>query len=279
VAHRKALGKGLDALIPPHEDQLLVLEISVKDLKLNPLQPREKVDEAGLDELAASIKENGVLQPILVRSTTSGRYQIVAGQRRVEAARIAGLTTVPAFVRDVPDDKLLTIALIENLQREDINSVEEALAYKYLHEDVGMSHEAIAHAVGKRRATVTNALRLLNLPKAVLEMLRNGEISPGHARALLPLQKASRQFALAERIGREGLSVRQVEKIVGAVAPERKKEPRKKNPFLDDLEKKISDGLATRVKVTGTAKKGSITVFYYNYEDLDRLLAVLGVKT
>jgi len=277
--HRKALGKGLDALIPPPEGQISALEIPIASLRPNPLQPRAELDEAALEELASSIKENGILQPILVRPVASDAYQVVAGQRRVEAARLAGLTAIPAYVRDVPNDKLLTVALIENLQREDINPIEEAVAYKYLHEDEGMSHEAIARAIGKHRATVTNALRLLNLPEAVTEMLRNGEITPGHARALLPLQNPSRQFALAERIVKEGISVRQVENIVSPVAPKRKSKKRRRTPFRDDLEKRIAENLATKVKVAGTDKKGSITFYYYNADDLDRLLDILGVKS
>ena len=276
---RKALGKGLDALIPPSEGQLSALEISIASLQPNPLQPRAELDEAALEELASSIKENGILQPILVRPVASDAYQVVAGQRRVEAARLAGLAAIPAYIRDIPNDKLLTVALIENLQREDINPIEEAVAYKYLHEDEGMSHEAIARAIGKHRATVTNALRLLNLPEAVTEMLRNGEITPGHARALLPLQNPSRQFALAERIVKEGMSVRQVENTVSPVAPKRKAKKRKRTPFRDDLEKRIAETLATKVKVTGTNKNGSITFYYYNADDLDRLLDILGVKS
>jgi ParB family chromosome partitioning protein len=279
VPRRKALGKGLDALIPPPEGQISALEIPIASLRPNPLQPRAELDEAALEELASSIKENGILQPILVRPVASDAYQVVAGQRRVEAARLAGLTTIPAYVRDVPSDKLLTVALIENLQREDINPIEEAVAYKYLHEDEGMSHEAIARAIGKHRATVTNALRLLNLPEAVTEMLRNGEITPGHARALLPLQNPSRQFALAERIVKEGMSVRQVENMVSPVAPKRKSKKRKRTPFRDDLEKRIEETLATKVKVAGTNKKGSVTFYYYNADDLDRLLDILGVKS
>ncbi|UCE27813.1 MAG: ParB/RepB/Spo0J family partition protein [Candidatus Coatesbacteria bacterium] len=276
---RKALGKGLDALIPPSEGQLSALEIPIASLRPNPLQPRGELDEAGLEELASSIKENGILQPILVRPVAPDKYQVVAGQRRVEAARLAGLTAVPAYVRDVPNDKLLTVALIENLQREDINPIEEAVAYKYLHEDEGMSHEAIARAIGKHRATVTNALRLLNLSEAVTEMLRNGEITSGHARALLPLQSPSRQFALAERIVKEGMSVRQVENIVSPAAPKRKSKKRKRAPFRDDLEKRIAETLATKVKVTGSNKKGSITLYFYNADDLEKILKVLGVKS
>lgn len=277
MARRKALGKGLDALIPPTEDQIIALDVPLTGLRPNPLQPREELGENTLQELASSIKNSGVLQPILVRPNGPGEYQVVAGQRRVEAARLAGLTTIPAIVREIPDNELLTVALIENLQREDINPVEEALAYKYLHEDDGMSHEAIARAVGKHRATVTNALRLLNLPEAVIEMLRTGELSPGHARALLPLQNPSRQFALAERIVAEGLSVRQVEKIISPTAPKPGATKPKRDPFRTDFEKRIGAALATKVKVFGTRKKGSITVYYYNSEDLERLLDVFGV--
>jgi ParB family chromosome partitioning protein len=277
VAHRKALGKGLDALIPPTEDRIIVLDVPLAGLKPNPLQPREELDEAGLKDLASSIKNNGVLQPILVRPAGPGQYQVVAGQRRVEAARIAGLASVPAYVRDIPDSKLLTLALVENLQREDINPIEEALAYKYLHEDLGMAHEAIARAVGKQRATITNALRLLSLPETVAEMIRNGELSAGHARALLALRNPSRQSALAERIVAQGISVREVERIVGSLRPKTKPEKRKKDPFRSDLEKRIGVALATKVKIAGSAKKGSITFYYYNAEDLKRLLGFLGV--
>ncbi len=277
MAGRKALGKGLDALIPPVDSPLATLEIRLADLRPNPFQPREELSESTLRELTLSIKNNGVIQPILVRTTGPGMYQVVAGQRRVEAARRAGLTAIPAYIRDVPDNKLLTLALIENLQREDLNPIEEAVAYKYLHEDEGMSHEAIARAVGKHRATVTNTLRLLNLPEAVTEMLRNGELSPGHARALLPLQNPSRQFALAERIVAEDLSVRQVENIVSPSSPKRKVKRPEQDPFRTDLEKRIGVSLATKVRVAGSVNKGSITIYYYNPEDLERVLRLFGV--
>jgi ParB family chromosome partitioning protein len=277
VSNRKALGKGLDALIPPAESGVIALKIPLTDLKPNPLQPREELDVTSLNELASSIKSNGVLQPILARPIAPGKYQVVAGQRRVEAAHLAGLTSIPAYVQDIPDNKLLTLALIENLQREDINPIEEALAYKYLHEDLGMGHEVIARAVGKQRVTITNSLRLLNLPEAVTGMIRNGELSPGHARALLPLSNSSKQFALAERVVAEGLSVREVERIVSSRLSKAKPKRRKADPFRSDIEKRIGDLLATKVKITGSEKRGSITVYYYNPDDLERLLGILGI--
>lgn len=271
MAHRKALGKGLDALIQPAGEGYPVHEIPLSALRPSPVPLREELDEGALQELASSLEEDGVLQPILVRPVGNGGYQVVAGNRRVKAARLAGLVSVPAFIKDIPDNKVLTLALVENLQREDINPVEEALAYKYLNEDEGMSHEAIAAAVGKHRTTVTNVLRLLNLPERVLDLIRAGDIAPGHARALMSLDNASRQVALAERIAAEGLSVRQVEKAVKG-KDKRERKPIRKDAFRSDLEKRIGEAAATKVRVSGSPKNGTIKIFYYSAEDLTRLL-------
>ena len=223
---RKALGKGLSSLIPtsiskapapspsplPAQQRPNELRLEVSKIRPNPRQPRQAFDEAGLDELARSLRAQGLLQPVVVRPVADGSFELIAGERRWRAAQRAGIHRIPAVIRDVPDEKLLELALIENLQREELNAIEEAEAFKILIDDLELTQNEVAERVGRQRATIANALRLLNLPNAVQDMVRGRLISMGHARALLALEDQKAIEALARRIAEEGLSVRDVER-------------------------------------------------------------------
>jgi ParB family chromosome partitioning protein len=274
MAAKKVLGRGLEALIPPGAAEAAVVrEIAVDLVKPNPRQPRRRF---GADEMAASIREHGVLQPLVVRRAGKG-YELVAGERRLLAARKAGLTTVPCVVRAVPDDMMLPLTLVENLQREDLNAVEEASAFKALTDEYGLSHEAVARAVGKSRAAVTNALRLLELAAPVLAMLEEGKLSAGQARPLVGVEPKSRQIALSRRIAREGLSARQAEALAKRAAPKAARR-RAASPYLDDLAARLEKLLATKVTITGSVKRGAIKVHYYSADDLNRLAEAMLEK-
>jgi ParB family chromosome partitioning protein len=276
MAAKKRLGRGLDALIPrgPGEGAA-VQEIPVDALKPNPRQPRRRFPRDEIEEMAASVREHGILQPLVVRPAGKG-YEVVAGERRLLAARAAGLRKVPCLVRDVADDMLLPLALVENLQREDLNAVEEAGAFKALAEDFRLSHEAIARAVGKSRVAVTNALRLLELAAPVVAMLEEGKLTAGQARPLVAVEPKSRQIALARRIARDGLSARQAEALAGKAT--RKSRPPRRSaaaPYLDDVAERLEKLLATKVTITGSAKRGTIKVHYFSKEDLNRVVDAL----
>jgi len=228
---RKALGKGLSALLPDPEPDApeggSTLGVPTAQLEPNPHQPRLGVDPRRLEELAASIRESGIVQPILVRPMAGGRYQIVAGERRWRAAQVVGLPTVPVVVREIPDDQLLELALVENIQRQELSPLEEAQAYKRLAETLGLTQEEVAKKVGRDRATVANSIRLLRLPAPVQSLLTAGQLDAGHARALLALDRTDDQVALGREAARRGLSVREVERRVAALrAPVRATKPR-----------------------------------------------------
>jgi ParB family chromosome partitioning protein len=277
MAAKKVLGRGLEALIPPGAAEgAVVREIAVDLIKPNPRQPRRRFGASELAEMAASIREHGVLQPLLVRRAGKG-YEVVAGERRLLAARKAGLRAVPCVIRAVPDEMMLPLTLVENLQREDLNAVEEAAAFRVLVNEHGLSHEAVARGVGKSRAAVTNALRLLELAAPVLAMLEEGKLTAGQARPLVSVEPKSRQIALARRIGRENLSARQAEALAKRAAP---KAPRRRGaaPYLDDLAARLEQSLATKVTITGSAKRGTVKVHYYSAEDLNRLAEAMLKK-
>ncbi|MCP4231713.1 MAG: ParB/RepB/Spo0J family partition protein [bacterium] len=286
---RKALGKGLDALIPQDEKTPQQATILLKEITVNPEQPRAKIDKASLKELAASIKENGVIQAILVRPKDGGGYELVAGERRFSAAKIAGLREIPADVRDIPDDMLLTLALVENLLREDLNAIEEAKAYRKLVDERGLTHAEIAKIVGKSRPEISNKLRLLDLHPYIQKLLRTEQITAGHARALATIENTNEAVLFAKEAVSEGYSVREIEREIlerfgGGTQiggddsrSKRRKQKKKKDPYIADLEKRLEDALATKVRMTGGDKTGRIVVNYYSPEDLERILKLLGV--
>jgi len=258
-------------------------EVAVGDISANPRQPRKAFDEGALAELVASIREIGVLQPVVVRETTPGRYELVMGERRLRASREAGLDTVPAIIRDTPDDALLRDALLENLHRQDLNPLEEAAAYEQLLQDFGATHEQLAQRVGKSRSQVTNTIRLLNLPPSVQRRVAARVLSAGHARALLSVEDAGAQEELAARIVAEGLSVRATEELVvthsptDSPAPSRHpRTPRMHAPGLTDLADRLSDRFDTRVKVELGRRKGRIVVEFGSVDDLERIIAVMA---
>lgn len=293
---RRGLGRGLSALIPGGEGGAPALrEVSTSAVTPNPRQPRGSFDESELADLAASIREVGLLQPIVVRELAPERYELVAGERRLRAAKLAGLTRLPAIVRDTSDEDLLREALIENIHRVQLNPLEEAAAYQQLLEDFGVTHEELAERLGRSRSTISNALRLLTLPPALQRRVAAGVLSAGHAKALLSLDDRSEQERIADRIVREGLSVRATEEIVrltqmdGAPADEPSGGERSSSrptrrisaPGLGDLERRLSDALRTRVKVSMGARKGRVTVDFRSVDDLERIVGVIarGLQT
>jgi ParB family chromosome partitioning protein len=272
---RKALGRGLQALLPPSGDEGAgVVEIPIAEIVPSTQQPRRRFDEAALDDLAATIRAHGVLSPLLVRRAGGG-YEVVAGERRLRAAGRAGLATVPALVKDVSAAGAVELALIENLQREDLNPIEEAEAYRRLHEEFGLTQEVVAGRVGRDRSSIANALRLLKLPWRIRQDIVEGTLSMGHARALLGLEAEAEQLRLRERILREGLSVREVEASVrrARARPKAGRHPGRRggDPHLRALEDELRHALGTRVRIVPGGRGGQIEVAYYSDGDLTRL--------
>jgi len=280
---RPALGRGLSALIPDATVPLPVrereavrpIELDIDLLTPNPRQPRSQIDEARLDELSQSIRANGVIQPILVRRIGE-RYEIVAGERRWRAAQHAGLLKVPVTVRDVPDEKLLEIALVENIQREDLNPIEEAQAYRRLSDDLHLTQEEIAIAVGKDRATVANFIRLLRLPAETQNELASGALTTGHARALLALPDDVAQRRVARVVIAGGLSVRETEALVRRdTTPTPVAPPPKADPNTRAAEDRLKLALGTRVRIIRKRKGGRIEVDFGDEEELQRIFEML----
>jgi ParB family chromosome partitioning protein len=284
------LGKGLDALIPtgfePAVTQIVqvtegggVLQAPIDSIVPNPRQPRMHFDQDALAELAESIKEHGIIQPLLVTKNDSGSgYTLVAGERRWQASKLAGLKEVPVIVRQMTDQQRLEIALIENIQRADLNPLEEANAFRQLSEEFKLSHEDIASRVGKSRVAVTNTLRLLKLPEDIQQALVDGKISEGHARALLSLNSPKAQAAALQTVITRELTVRQAEELVrklGGQKPEAKSKQRTA-PDILDLEERLRTSLGTKVALkAGKKGTGSVTLYYFSNEELDSLLSVL----
>ena len=276
---RPALGKGLSALIPstppPAAPRDTPLEIDVDLLSPNRFQPRTLMDEPKLDELAQSIRANGVIQPIVVRRV-DGRYEIIAGERRWRAAQRAGLLRVPIVVRDVAHEKLLEVALIENIQREDLNPIEEAQAYRRLADEFKLTQDAIASAVGKDRATVANYLRLLKLPSDLRDAISTGALSMGHARALLAVNDEAVQRAAAKEVAARGLSVRETEALVKRLTePSPRWEAQRPDVHTRAAEDKLRLALGTRVRIVRTGKGGRIEVDFKSEDELQRLYELL----
>jgi ParB family transcriptional regulator, chromosome partitioning protein len=279
--HRKALGRGLEALIPAAADsdrasagaQLLPVE----DIGPNPFQPRTRFDDSALQELSASIKASGVLQPVLVRRQADG-YQLVAGERRLRAAQLAGLDRIPAVIKQVDDRQMMELALIENIQREDLNPIDEAKAYKALVATVGLTHEQLSERIGKQRSSISNSLRLLSLPVEVQDMVSRGTLSAGHARALLGLGSAGDQLAAARYVVAKGFSVRRTEAFVNRKARRVNKKPHiNKLSEFAEWEIKLQQRFATKVRITGGPKGGAVEFEYYGNDDLERLFETWGV--
>lgn len=279
MAKKGGLGKGLDAIFHDNAraDDGGAVELNINELEPNRGQPRKEFSEEAMRELADSIAQHGVLQPLLVRPLLSGGYQIVAGERRWRASRMAGLATVPALIRELTDSQVMQIALIENLQREDLKPLEEAQGYQALMEEFGFTQDEISKSVGKSRPAVTNALRLLNLPEAVRGMLARGDLSAGHARTLLSFKDEAAMLAAAKRVVAEGLSVRELEKMAkkaNAEKPEAVRSTRRIR-YYDEAELALRDTLNRVVHVGGTKKKGVLTIEFYGEEDLKNLLSDL----
>lgn len=302
---KKVLGRGLSALIseikPPEPEaapkvdrevaqtiQTLVNastpgleEIPISSIRPNRKQPRHRFNDATIAELAESIREQGVLQPVIVKKAAQEGYELICGERRLRAAQKCGLEKIPAIVKDIAEDKLLEWALVENIQREDLNAIEEAQAYLRLAEERGLSHEEIAAKVGKDRSTIANTVRLLKLPQEILEGLIDDRLQAGHARALLALPTPEHQRQLAKRIMEDRLSVRQIEELVGRAATRKRraKQARGLDTNLIALETKLEQKLGTQVRIYPKRNnQGRIEIRYYSLDDLDRILNLLGVS-
>ncbi|OGF15734.1 MAG: hypothetical protein A2W00_01895 [Candidatus Eisenbacteria bacterium RBG_16_71_46] len=283
--HRKALGRGLEALIGGTSSSTTMdrqpagpRELPVEEIGANPFQPRARFDDDAIQELANSIKSSGVLQPILVRTQGADGYQLVAGERRLRAARIAGLMTIPAVVRDVPDKEMMELALIENIQRENLNPIEESKAYQALIKEVGLTHDSLSSRVGKQRSSITNSLRLLGLPPEVQDMVSRGTLSAGHARALLGLASAGDQLAAARYIQAKGFSVRRTEAFVKRRLRRIHPRPRAATATgLGEWETKLERKFGTHVAIKRGKKGGRVEFEFYGQEDLERLLETWGV--
>lgn len=275
ATRRAGLGRGLESLIPSAEGRDEFRRLKLDEVVPNPNQPRAFFDEEALAELAASITEVGVLQPVVVRPLDDGRFVLIAGERRWRAARQAGLTEIPAIVRTSDDQHSLTEALIENLQRQDLGPLEEAAAFRALMEDFGMSHEEVARAVGKSRPAVTNTLRLLQLPAAIQGMVERGELAAGHARALLSIDDAAYAQHVASRAVAEGWSVRQVEEAARARSGptnDTRSRVREVRPVeIVELEQRLRDRLDSKVDIKYRNQKGKVEITFNSLEDLERI--------
>lgn len=277
----KRLGRGLDALIPSLsvQDDDKVIEVTLTKLRPNPYQPRKNFDEDSIKELAESIKQHGVIQPIIVRAVLKG-YEIIAGERRFRASQYCGNTTVPAVVRSFTDQQVMEIALIENLQREDLNALEIAVAYQSLMEKFNLTQEELSLKVGKSRSHIANFVRLLSLPEEIKEHVSRGTISMGHARALAGIKQTAVQKEMADATVSSEWSVRELEDAIQSLETRGQKEQKapkqkKRDPYIDHLEETLREQFKTTVKIKQQKDKGKIELQYYNKQDLERLLELL----
>ncbi len=289
MAAKRKLGKGLDAIFGENIDSFLDdiekgaaeaagnvhSELPISQIRPNPYQPRKEFDENGLKELANSIKENGVFQPILVRKSLSG-YELVAGERRLRASKLAGKNEIPAIIVDFDDRQMMEISLLENIQRKDLTPIEEAGAYKQLITKLGYTQDELAKRLGKSRTNVANMLRLLTLPEKIRDMVNTGKLSYGQARTLLSLDDEGKMLALAERTVKDGLSVRELEKLTSRDKSGKKKpadKPKNSDPFTEDMEDRLRKKFSTKVEIRNKA----ISISYTDTEDLNRILDIMGV--
>jgi len=282
-----SLGRGLGALISEKKktstEQKDITEIEMKKISVSRYQPRKQFDEESLKDLSDSIKEKGVIQPIIVRPLSPGYYELIAGERRLRAAKKAGLNKIPAVIRNATDEDSLEVALIENIQRDNLNPLEEAVAYQRLANDFDLTQEQISEKVGKKRTTVTNTIRLLSLSKEIQNYIRSGHINMGHARALLSLPTPKIQIDLCLRIIAEGLSVRETERFVTETLhpdPAKKKKVRRlgRDPHVIDMEEKLQKTLGSQVIIRNRGKSGRVEIYYYSIDEFDRLVERLGAK-
>lgn len=277
----KRLGKGLSALIPEINEEIDkkdIVQIKLSNIRPNKNQPRKEFDEDRIKALSDSIKNVGVLQPIVLKPIEDNNYMIIAGERRYRASILAGKEEIPAIIKDIPIKDIMEIALIENLQREDLNSIEEALAYKNLIENYKVTQEELSEAVGKSRPYITNTLRLLNLQNKIIKMIENGDITAGHGKALLRIEDKEKQLEVAMRIVEEGLSVRTVENIAKKIIENKEKrkiEKKEKDIYIIDAEEKLSNIFGTKVNISMNNKKGKIEISYNNEDELNDILSMI----
>ncbi len=290
---RTGLGKGLGALLSdsPEKTSLAsdsgdkpsggIFEIKVSQIDVNPFQPRTDFDDEALDELAESIKVQGIIQPITVRRLSEGKYQLISGERRLQASKRAGLDAVPAYVREADDQQMLEMALIENIQRENLNAIEIALSYQRLLTECSLKQEELGDRVGKKRTTVNNYLRLLKLPPDIQVAIRDGQLSMGHARAIISIEDVSAQLQVFNKIIKEGLSVRKVEEFVRSLGKKKDKPTPpsvSENPEIARLQSKLSSHFGTKIRIkSGQKDKGEISIPYDSTDDLNRILDILDV--
>ncbi len=279
---REALGHGLDALFMSNSIEESsasgAVKLSINEIEPNKSQPRKSFDEKALSELADSIAEHGIIQPLLVRPMAEGGYQIVAGERRWRASRLAGLTEVPVVIKDLTDRETMEIALIENLQREDLNPIEEAEGIELLIKEYGLTQETAAERVGKSRSAVTNSLRLLNLPPSVRDLARENKISAGHARALLAFSDEEKIIETAKLIIEKGISVRETERLAKEAsknAEVKVRQPKRRDVFFDEVEIALSQNLGRKVKINSGRKGGTIVLEYFDKDDLTKIAKML----
>ena len=275
---KKALGKGLQALISSEalgEEGEAIRNIALSKIKSNRYQPRKSFNEESLNELAESIKKHGVIQPIVVKAEGEN-FEVIVGERRLRAAKIAGFSEIPAVVKEYRDDELLEIALIENIQREDLNPIEEAMAYKMVLERQNITQEELSKRVGKSRSYIANMVRLLELPEDVKEGVSRGTISVGQAKALLGIKDQSKLLEMYRRIEKEGMSVREVEHAVRKNVSRGTFQSQKKEPFIEDFENRLREKLGTKVVINYKNGRGWINIEFYSNEDLERIIDYLG---
>lgn len=279
---QSGLGRGLGSLIPKAHagsDALpgeRILKVSAQEIDSNPHQPRQAFEHAGLEDLINSIKEHGILQPLVVSRLPNGRYELIAGERRLRAAKVLGLAEVPVVVREASDQQKLELALVENVQRKDLNPIERAVGYQKLADQFGLTQEQVAKKVGQSRSAVANTLRLLSLPEPIRQALREGRLSEGHGKVLLSVPDEKRQLEMAKKILLHNLTVRQVESQVGPSRRSRKSQTG--DPEFAEFEQAITEALGTKVRLTGKRKGGKITIEFYSEEELEGIVKKIKGK-
>ncbi len=282
---KKALGKGLQALLNTHVESVentatyaITQTIPIAHIQLNPFQPRKNIDPEALKKLAASIDAYGIIQPITVKKINATHYQLIAGERRLQAARLVNLSAIPAYICDANEKQMMAMAIIENIQREDLNPIEIALSYHQLIQNYNLSHETLGKEIGKNRSTISNYLRLLKLPPIIQVALRDHQLTMGHARALISIKHPYQQLSLFQKILKQGLSVRKIEEIVKGILEnntEKNNTKNKKDAMLQDREKNLAQHLKTKVSISNKTK-GKIYINFNSPEELDRIIDILS---